>query len=56
VSLSSSAEAFVANKKPSEAALYFAKHRQEVTLAGVAVLSVLVTSALSWLGLRSRRK
>jgi nucleoside-diphosphate-sugar epimerase len=56
VSLSSSAEAFVANKKPSEAALYFAKHRQEVTLAGVGVLGVLATSALSWLGLRSRRK
>jgi nucleoside-diphosphate-sugar epimerase len=56
VSLSNSAEAFVANKKPSEASLYFAKHRQEVTLAGVGVLSVLATSALSWLGLRSRRK
>ncbi len=56
VSLSSSAEAFVANKKPSEAALYFAKHRQEVTLAGVGILSVLATSALSWLGLRSRKK
>jgi nucleoside-diphosphate-sugar epimerase len=56
VSLSSSAEAFVANKKPSEAALYFAKHRQEVTLAGVGVLSVLATSGVGWLGLRSRRK
>lgn len=56
VPLSTSAEAFVANKKPSEAALYFAKHRQEVTLAGVGILGVLAASALSWLGLRSRRK
>ena len=56
VSLSSSAEAFVANKKPSEAALYFAKHRQEVTLAGVGVVGLLATSALSWLGIRLRRK
>jgi nucleoside-diphosphate-sugar epimerase len=56
VSLSTSAEAFVANKKPSEAALYFAKHRQEVTLAGVGILGLLATSALSWLGLRSRKK
>jgi nucleoside-diphosphate-sugar epimerase len=56
VPLSSSAEAFVANKKPSEAAQYFAKHRQEVTLAGVGVLGVLAASTLSWLGLRSRRR
>ena len=49
---STSAEAFVASQRPSGPARFFARHRQEVTLAAVALVAV---SGLGGLGVLLRR-
>ena len=52
---STSAEAFVASRRPSMPSRYYAKHRQEVTLAAVAVTVMTTLTLVARLILRWRR-
>ncbi len=52
---STSAEAFVANRRPTAPSRYFAKHRQEVTLAAVATVGALLLGLAGWMFRRWRR-
>jgi nucleoside-diphosphate-sugar epimerase len=55
---SKTAEAYVANRRPSNLARYIAKHRQEVTLAAVGSVSLAVFSLIvgSVIRLRNRKR
>jgi nucleoside-diphosphate-sugar epimerase len=52
---STSAEAFVASRRQSRFSLYYAKHRQEVTLGAIVGLVLLGTGTGAWLFRRWRR-
>ena len=52
---STSAEAFVASERPSSASRFAARHRQEVTLAIVAVAGSGLLGLVGWLVARARR-
>ncbi len=53
---SSSAEAFVANRRPSPIAKYVARHRQEVTLVAVGSVTLAVVSVFVGLFVRARNR
>jgi nucleoside-diphosphate-sugar epimerase len=53
---SSSAEAFVANRRPSRLTKYVARHRQEVTLVAVGSVALAVVSVLVGLFVRARNR
>lgn len=53
---SSNAEAYVANRRPSEIGRFVARHRQEVTLGAVATVGAAATGALAWAATRLRRR
>jgi nucleoside-diphosphate-sugar epimerase len=53
---STSAEAFVANRRPSKISLYVAKHRQEVTLVAVGSISLAVVSLIVGVVVRARKR